>query len=184
MHTYTYTYIPSHLIYYPYPLRAQKSSHSYSYTHSLTQTFTHHLSLLPSSHLPSPSPPLSLSTSQFLYYNSHCLFFFSSFLSISRYHTHLLFFHPALPWSDPHYPVLTCLVLSYPVLSCLYTDGEVTRESGTSASAPVFGGMVTLWNDMRLGKIVNFTYHNSTSHHIYIIFSVLSKPILSLLTQP
>ena len=27
-------------------------------------------------------------------------------------------------------------------------------ESGTSASSPVFGAMVTLWNDMRLGTYV------------------------------
>ena len=38
------------------------------------------------------------------------------------------------------------------------TDGEVTRESGTSASSPVFGAMVTLWNDMRLGKHCTITY--------------------------
>jgi tripeptidyl-peptidase-1 len=31
-------------------------------------------------------------------------------------------------------------------------DGEISRESGTSASSPVFGAMVTLWNDMRLGS--------------------------------
>jgi tripeptidyl-peptidase-1 len=28
--------------------------------------------------------------------------------------------------------------------------GQLTRESGTSASAPVFAAMVTLWNDIRL----------------------------------
>jgi tripeptidyl-peptidase-1 len=32
----------------------------------------------------------------------------------------------------------------------IYLDGKITRESGTSASAPVFAAMVTLWNDMRL----------------------------------
>lgn len=32
----------------------------------------------------------------------------------------------------------------------IYLDGKLTRESGTSASAPVFAAMVTLWNDMRL----------------------------------
>jgi tripeptidyl-peptidase I len=31
-------------------------------------------------------------------------------------------------------------------------DGRVTRESGTSASAPAFAAMVTLWNDMRFEK--------------------------------
>jgi len=32
----------------------------------------------------------------------------------------------------------------------IYLAGSLTRESGTSASAPVFAAMVTLWNDMRL----------------------------------
>lgn len=32
----------------------------------------------------------------------------------------------------------------------IYLNGKITRESGTSASAPVFAAMVTLWNDMRL----------------------------------
>lgn len=32
----------------------------------------------------------------------------------------------------------------------VYLDGQITRESGTSASAPVFAAMVTLWNDLRL----------------------------------
>jgi tripeptidyl-peptidase-1 len=32
----------------------------------------------------------------------------------------------------------------------IYLNGKLTRESGTSASAPVFAAMVTLWNDMRL----------------------------------
>ena len=31
----------------------------------------------------------------------------------------------------------------------VYLDGKINRESGTSASAPVFAAMVTLWNDMR-----------------------------------
>ena len=44
-----------------------------------------------------------------------------------------------------------------PRLHCPCADGEVTRESGTSASSPVFGAMVTLWNDMRLGKLRNIT---------------------------
>jgi hypothetical protein len=34
----------------------------------------------------------------------------------------------------------------------VYIDGHLTRESGTSASTPVFAAMVTLWNDIR------FTY--------------------------
>lgn len=32
----------------------------------------------------------------------------------------------------------------------VYLNGNIIRESGTSASAPVFAAMVTLWNDMRL----------------------------------
>ncbi len=32
----------------------------------------------------------------------------------------------------------------------VYLDGRIVRESGTSASAPVFAAMVTLWNDIRL----------------------------------
>jgi len=32
----------------------------------------------------------------------------------------------------------------------VYLDGRITRESGTSSSAPVFAAMVTLWNDIRL----------------------------------
>jgi len=53
----------------------------------------------------------------------------------------------------------------------VYLRGQVTRESGTSASAPVFAAMVTLWNDMRLayklppmGFIAPFLYqaHKST----------------------
>lgn len=34
----------------------------------------------------------------------------------------------------------------------VYLDGQITRESGTSASAPVFAAMVTLWNDIRLAN--------------------------------
>ena len=34
----------------------------------------------------------------------------------------------------------------------IYLDGKITRESGTSASAPVFAAMVTLWNDIRLAN--------------------------------
>jgi tripeptidyl-peptidase-1 len=43
--------------------------------------------------------------------------------------------------------------------------GRMTRESGTSASAPVFAAMVTLWNDMRfaygkppMGFVAPFLY--------------------------
>jgi len=52
----------------------------------------------------------------------------------------------------------------------VYLDGRITRESGTSASAPVFGAMVTLWNDMRLaynqppmGFIAPFLYAAAAS---------------------
>lgn len=48
----------------------------------------------------------------------------------------------------------------------IYLDGQITRESGTSASAPVFAAMVTLWNDIRLqnnqppmGFIAPFLYN-------------------------
>ena len=48
----------------------------------------------------------------------------------------------------------------------VYLAGKITRESGTSASAPVFAAMVTLWNDMRLaynlppmGFIAPFLYY-------------------------
>lgn len=34
----------------------------------------------------------------------------------------------------------------------VYLGGAITRESGTSASAPVFAAMVTLWNDIRLAN--------------------------------
>ena len=45
------------------------------------------------------------------------------------------------------------------------------RESGTSASAPVFAAMVTLWNDIRLannmptmGFIAPFLYYIHSTH--------------------
>lgn len=48
----------------------------------------------------------------------------------------------------------------------VYLNGAITRESGTSASAPVFAAMVTLWNDMRLaynlpplGFVAPFLYY-------------------------
>jgi tripeptidyl-peptidase-1 len=48
----------------------------------------------------------------------------------------------------------------------VYLNGKITRESGTSASTPVFSAMVTLWNDLRLankmppmGFIAPFLYH-------------------------
>lgn len=53
----------------------------------------------------------------------------------------------------------------------IYLGGQVTRESGTSASAPVFAAMVTLWNDMRLaygqpplGFIAPFLYEVHASN--------------------
>lgn len=48
----------------------------------------------------------------------------------------------------------------------VYLRNRITRESGTSASAPVFAAMVTLWNDMRLayglppmGFVAPFLYY-------------------------
>jgi len=48
---------------------------------------------------------------------------------------------------------------------------RITRESGTSASAPVLAAMVTLWNDMRfayglppLGFIAPFLYKIAESN--------------------
>ena len=53
----------------------------------------------------------------------------------------------------------------------VYLNGEITRESGTSASAPVFAAMVTLWNDLRfsygmppMGFINPFLYDAWSSH--------------------
>jgi tripeptidyl-peptidase I len=53
----------------------------------------------------------------------------------------------------------------------VYLNASIVRESGTSASAPVFAAMVTLWNDMRLaygyspmGFIAPFLYDISTTH--------------------
>ena len=53
----------------------------------------------------------------------------------------------------------------------MYLDGKITRESGTSASSPVFAAMVTLWNDMRLtygkppmGFIAPFLYAAWAAH--------------------
>ena len=53
----------------------------------------------------------------------------------------------------------------------VYLNGAITRESGTSASAPVFAAMVTLWNDMRLkenrppmGFIAPYLYNIYATH--------------------
>lgn len=53
----------------------------------------------------------------------------------------------------------------------VYLNGKIVRESGTSASAPVFAAMVTLWNDMRLaygqpplGFIAPFLYEAQASN--------------------
>jgi tripeptidyl-peptidase-1 len=53
----------------------------------------------------------------------------------------------------------------------IYLNNTITRESGTSASAPVFAAMVTLWNDIRLssggsplGFIAPFLYEIYSSH--------------------
>jgi tripeptidyl-peptidase I len=65
------------------------------------------------------------------------------------------------------YPDVTTYASNYFV----YLSGAVTRESGTSASAPVFAAMVTLWNDLRLayglppmGFIAPFLYAIYSSH--------------------
>ena len=78
----------------------------------------------------------------------------------------------SLPWPAPPY-----LILSFD-----RTDGEVTRESGTSASSPVFGAMVTLWNDMRLGKLSNIVYHHIIIYLLYFIqfYAILTWPCLAL----
>lgn len=53
----------------------------------------------------------------------------------------------------------------------VYLDGSITRESGTSASAPVFSAMVTLWNDIRfeygmppMGFVAPFLYYVAESN--------------------
>lgn len=46
------------------------------------------------------------------------------------------------------YPDVSVLAPDYYVV----LNGKIIRESGTSASAPVFASMVTLWNDIRLGS--------------------------------
>lgn len=53
----------------------------------------------------------------------------------------------------------------------VYLGGKVIRESGTSASTPVFAAMVTLWNDMRIaygmppmGFINPFLYSVASKH--------------------
>ncbi len=53
----------------------------------------------------------------------------------------------------------------------IYLNNLITRESGTSASAPVFAAMVTLWNDIRLaynmppmGFIAPFLYDIYATH--------------------
>lgn len=65
------------------------------------------------------------------------------------------------------YPDVSAYASNYFV----YLNGKVTRESGTSASAPVFAAMVTLWNDMRLaygkpplGFIAPLMYHMYVRH--------------------
>ena len=67
---------------------------------------------------------------------------------------------------NPFHPFIIYLVpLQYASNYFIYLDGELSRESGTSASAPVFAAMVTLWNDMRaahnmppMGFIAPFLY--------------------------
>ena len=73
--------------------------------------------------------------------------------------------YPPLSYFNPSgraYPDVATYGSNYFV----YLAGRITRESGTSASAPVFAAMVTLWNDMRLaygmppmGFIAPFLYY-------------------------
>jgi tripeptidyl-peptidase-1 len=53
----------------------------------------------------------------------------------------------------------------------VYLGGQIVRESGTSASAPVFAAMVALWNDMRfafnmppMGFLNPFLYNLGANH--------------------
>jgi tripeptidyl-peptidase-1 len=57
--------------------------------------------------------------------------------------------YPPLSYFNPNgraYPDVSTYASNYFV----YLNDRVTRESGTSASTPVFAAMVTLWNDIRL----------------------------------
>jgi tripeptidyl-peptidase-1 len=62
----------------------------------------------------------------------------------------------ALPGATPPASHFNSLGRGYPDVATyasnyfVYLGGEIVRESGTSASAPVMAAMVTLWNDIRL----------------------------------
>jgi hypothetical protein len=73
----------------------------------------------------------------------------------------------------------------------VFLGGSVVRESGTSASAPVFAAMVTLWNDMRLaydlpalGFLNPFLYQAATTtpeaFQARVIYSFFSHRMLLL----
>lgn len=66
----------------------------------------------------------------------------SAYLNSSRIPTTAGFFNP----KGRAYPDITALGASFMV----YMHGRMTAVSGTSASTPVVGGMVTLWNDLRM----------------------------------
>jgi tripeptidyl-peptidase-1 len=66
----------------------------------------------------------------------------SAYLKTSRVPTTPGFFNA----SGRAYPDISALGASFMV----YINGRMTAVSGTSASTPVIGGMVTLWNDIRL----------------------------------
>lgn len=66
----------------------------------------------------------------------------SAYLKTSRVPTTAGFFNA----SGRAYPDISALGASFMV----FINGRMTAVSGTSASTPVVGGMVTLWNDLRL----------------------------------
>ena len=62
-------------------------------------------------------------------------------------------------------------VATYGAQYFVVLDGKITRESGTSASAPAMAAMVTLWNDIRLsynlpplGFLNPFLYEMAEKH--------------------
>lgn len=84
----------------------------------------------------------------------------------------------AQPWAQPSTPgYYNSAGRAYPDVATygsnyfVYLDGSITRESGTSASAPVFSAMVTLWNDLRfaydmppMGFVAPFLYYVAESN--------------------
>lgn len=78
--------------------------------------------------------------------------------------------YPPLSYFNPNgrgYPDVATYGSNY----FIYLNNKITRESGTSASAPVFAAMVTLWNDLRfaygmppMGFIAPFLYQIYQDH--------------------